>query len=254
MQQTAIPEPPGFAELSKAEQVRYLQELWDRIAERPGELPVPESHLSVEYALVVVGVLGLATGITTIFASAWAYAAVRDFSLLTTYISDFGAGEGWPKAIFTSGMLIAAPLRYLFLFLLLTQLVRLGASARFRATMLVVGALAVLGSIGTASVPYTLHMPIHKGSALLYFFGTVVLQTAIAIQEWRLRLPALLPLTSVAVVASYLVFATLLSLTDRVAGIDRTTPVPWEWLSFAALMIWLAVHTQALAPPRRKAG
>jgi putative addiction module component (TIGR02574 family) len=47
MQQTTIPEPPGFAELSKAEQVQYLQELWDRIAERPGELPVPESHLEL---------------------------------------------------------------------------------------------------------------------------------------------------------------------------------------------------------------
>ncbi len=42
-----IPEPPGFAELSKREQVRYLQDLWDRIAERPGELPVPESHLEL---------------------------------------------------------------------------------------------------------------------------------------------------------------------------------------------------------------
>ncbi len=45
MEHTTIPEPPGFAELSKAEQVRYLQGLWDRIAEKPGELPVPESHL-----------------------------------------------------------------------------------------------------------------------------------------------------------------------------------------------------------------
>jgi putative addiction module component (TIGR02574 family) len=41
------PEPPGFAALSKAEQVRYLQDLWDRIAEKPGELPVPESHLAL---------------------------------------------------------------------------------------------------------------------------------------------------------------------------------------------------------------
>ncbi len=47
MQHTAIPDPPGFAELSKDEQVRYLQGLWDRIAERPGDLPVPESHLKV---------------------------------------------------------------------------------------------------------------------------------------------------------------------------------------------------------------
>jgi putative addiction module component (TIGR02574 family) len=47
MQRTTIPEPPGFAQLSKAEQVKYLQELWDRIAESPGELPVPERHLEL---------------------------------------------------------------------------------------------------------------------------------------------------------------------------------------------------------------
>jgi putative addiction module component (TIGR02574 family) len=45
MEHRAISEPPGFAELSKAEQVRYLQALWDRIAEQPGDLPVPESHV-----------------------------------------------------------------------------------------------------------------------------------------------------------------------------------------------------------------
>ena len=47
MQHTTIPEPPGFAELSKAEQVRYLQALWDRIADKPGDLPIPESHLEL---------------------------------------------------------------------------------------------------------------------------------------------------------------------------------------------------------------
>jgi putative addiction module component (TIGR02574 family) len=47
MDYTAIPEPAGFADLSKSEQVRYLQALWDRIAEQPTELPVPESHLEL---------------------------------------------------------------------------------------------------------------------------------------------------------------------------------------------------------------
>ena len=47
MAHTAIAEPPGFAELTKAEKVRYLQALWDRIAEKPEDLPVPESHLEV---------------------------------------------------------------------------------------------------------------------------------------------------------------------------------------------------------------
>lgn len=47
MENTSIPEPPGFSNLSKADQVRYLQALWDRIAENPNELPVPETHLEV---------------------------------------------------------------------------------------------------------------------------------------------------------------------------------------------------------------
>lgn len=47
MGRTSIPEPPGFSKLSKAEQIRYLQALWDRVAESPGELPVPESHIKL---------------------------------------------------------------------------------------------------------------------------------------------------------------------------------------------------------------
>ena len=47
MENTTIPEPTGFSELSKAEQIRYLQALWDRIVERPGEIPVPESHIQL---------------------------------------------------------------------------------------------------------------------------------------------------------------------------------------------------------------
>jgi putative addiction module component (TIGR02574 family) len=47
MEPTTIPEPAGFSNLSKAQQIRYLQALWDRISERPGEIPVPESHLNL---------------------------------------------------------------------------------------------------------------------------------------------------------------------------------------------------------------
>ena len=39
--------PPGFNELPKAEQVRYLQALWDQISANPEEVPVPESHLKL---------------------------------------------------------------------------------------------------------------------------------------------------------------------------------------------------------------
>lgn len=44
---TGVAEPAGFRSLSKAEQIRYLQALWDRIAEGPGQLPVPKSHLDL---------------------------------------------------------------------------------------------------------------------------------------------------------------------------------------------------------------
>ena len=43
----SVAEPAGFKSLSKAEQIRYLQDLWDRIAKGPGQLPVPKSHLSL---------------------------------------------------------------------------------------------------------------------------------------------------------------------------------------------------------------
>ena len=47
MEPTTIPEPAGFSALSKAEQIRYLQALWDRIANKPGEIPTPEGHLQL---------------------------------------------------------------------------------------------------------------------------------------------------------------------------------------------------------------
>lgn len=47
MERTSIPEPPGFNNLSKADQIRYLQALWDRISENPNEVPVPESHIEL---------------------------------------------------------------------------------------------------------------------------------------------------------------------------------------------------------------
>ena len=47
MHRIAILEPPGFADLSKTKQIQYLQALWDRITDTPGEIPVPESHLEV---------------------------------------------------------------------------------------------------------------------------------------------------------------------------------------------------------------
>jgi putative addiction module component (TIGR02574 family) len=45
---TSVPlPPPGFDELPIDERVEYVQTLWDRIAARPEDLPVPDWHLEV---------------------------------------------------------------------------------------------------------------------------------------------------------------------------------------------------------------
>ena len=47
MSQTPPIPPPGFDELSIEEKVDYVQSLWDRIAVRPEDVPVPDWHLQV---------------------------------------------------------------------------------------------------------------------------------------------------------------------------------------------------------------
>ena len=47
MEPATIPDPAGFSDLSKAEQIRYLQALWDRITDKPDEIPIPESHVEL---------------------------------------------------------------------------------------------------------------------------------------------------------------------------------------------------------------
>jgi len=47
MAHLALPNPPGFSALSKADQIQYLQQLWDLISEHPEEVPVPASHLAL---------------------------------------------------------------------------------------------------------------------------------------------------------------------------------------------------------------
>ena len=39
--------PPGFDALSVEEQIDYVQSLWDHIAARPEEVPVPDWHREI---------------------------------------------------------------------------------------------------------------------------------------------------------------------------------------------------------------
>ena len=47
MPQTIQIPPPGFDALSTDEQIEYVQSLWDRIAARPEEVPVPDWHRAI---------------------------------------------------------------------------------------------------------------------------------------------------------------------------------------------------------------
>ena len=43
-----VPNPPaGFDDLSPAEKVAYLQALWDRVAENPDSISIPDWHRQV---------------------------------------------------------------------------------------------------------------------------------------------------------------------------------------------------------------
>ena len=47
MSQTLPLPPPGFDTLSVEEQIDYVQSLWDHIAARPEEVPVPDWHRQI---------------------------------------------------------------------------------------------------------------------------------------------------------------------------------------------------------------
>jgi hypothetical membrane protein len=210
------------------------------------------ARISLSRALLVVGISGAVLGIGTVLFSTILYVQDHPFSLFETYLSDIGNTPRWPQVVFNSGMLIIAPVRYLFLVLLVFHLRHMGAGRTFCVSALVIGFLVAAGSIGIASIPYSLHKPLHKVSALLYFFGAVVLLTLIGVQELRRGLHALLPVSSLAVTTVYLVFAVLLSLVGRVEGIIRSTPVLWEWLAFCSLIFWLITHALILGDATRE--
>jgi len=47
MDHTSVPDPAVFADLAPAEQIKYLQALWDRVLDSDCEIPVPAAHLEL---------------------------------------------------------------------------------------------------------------------------------------------------------------------------------------------------------------
>ncbi|KAM3092608.1 addiction module protein [Phormidesmis sp. 146-12] len=39
--------PPGFEQLTKTQQINYVQQLWDLIVTTDDELPIPQWHLEI---------------------------------------------------------------------------------------------------------------------------------------------------------------------------------------------------------------
>ncbi len=49
MSNTKLSIPPEFDTASKEERIAYVQELWDRIARDPENVPVPKHHKCILY-------------------------------------------------------------------------------------------------------------------------------------------------------------------------------------------------------------
>jgi hypothetical protein len=157
-----------------------------------------------------------------------------------------GDTPGWPQIIWNSGTLIAVPIRYLVLVLLVMRLRQLGAGKPFAIATLIVGFLSTAGTALMTATPFSVSPVIHKTGIGLYFFGVVVLQTMIFIKEWSLKsIPRGLPLLSLATVLVYFVFVTLVVLYEQ-GLVSRTAPVIWEWLAFLTSIVWVLAQSLLL--------
>lgn len=196
--------------------------------------------ISIPGLLKLVGVIAGTWGVVVVLAATLAYVPGHpSFSLFTTYLSDIGDTAGWPQIIFNSGTLIAAPIRYLVVVLLVLRLVQLGAGQVFAVSALIVGFVSAWGTVLMTAVPFSVAPAVHKSGIPLYFLGVVVLQALICIREWSLQgVPKVLPGLSLVVVVVFLVFATLMVLYEQ-GGVSRSTPVVWEWLAFVSSVVWV---------------
>jgi len=213
----------------------------------------PAIGLSIPSAFRVVGLVAIAIATSAGLFPAALYALDHpDFSLFTTYLSDIGDSGGWPQVLFNTLTLVGAPVRLLVLVLLAYRLAQLGGSPRWLTAIVGIGGVSMLGTIMMTAVPFSVAPTVHKTGVPLYFFGVVLLQLAIAGQEWRMpRVPRVLPILSIAVVAVFLVFfALFVALEQGLVG--RNTPVVWEWGCLFVSILWLAGHVAILGDPTER--
>jgi hypothetical membrane protein len=199
-------------------------------------------------AIRLTGTFTFFLAILTVLTSVLAYIPGNpDFSIFSTYLSDIGDTPGWPQVLFNSGTILAAPLRYLVILLLVLRLrTYMGKSKSFEVAILTIGAISTLGTVFMTAVPFSVGPAIHKSGIGLYFLGVVFLQSLVGIKELSIKeLPRSLPIWSFAIVTSYLVFFVLIILYET-GNVGRNTPIFWEWMCFFTSMGWLLGHTMIL--------
>lgn len=201
--------------------------------------------ISTAKAFRFTGTASFLLGILTVLLSALAYAPTHpNFSVFNTYLSDIGDTPGWPQILFNSGTLMAAPLRYAILLLLVLRLRSFcDNKGIFEVVFLGIGAFSTLGTVLMTAVPFSVGPSIHKSGIGLYFLGVVFLQMLLGAKELSIKsLPRVLPALSFTIVASYILFLVLFILYET-GNVGRTTPVFWEWMCFFTSMGWLAGHS-----------
>ena len=199
-----------------------------------------ETTISIPGALKLVGIIGGVWAILVVLTSTLAYLPKHpDFSIFTTYLSDIGDTPVWPQVLFNSGTLIAAPLRYFIVALLVLRLTQLGAGRAFATSVLIIAFISVIGTILMTAVPFSKAPAIHKLGIPLYFFGVVIFQMIIFFKEWVLKnVPKILPLLSLLLVIVYFIFVAMVVLLEK-GVVNRSTPVIWEWLAFFTSVVWV---------------
>jgi len=200
--------------------------------------------ISIPKALKLVGIIGGVWAILVIVAAILAFLPDHpDFSIFTIYLSDFGDTPGWPQIFFNAGTLIAVPIRYLFLVLLVLRLNQLGAGRAFLIVALLIGFVSTSGTALMTATPFSVAPTVHKAGIGLYFLGVVALQSLIFFKEWSLKnVPKILPLLSAVMVVLYFVFTALIMLYEQ-GVVYRTAPVIWEWLAILTSIIWMLAQS-----------
>jgi hypothetical protein len=169
------------------------------------------------------------------------------FNPANMYISDLGDVQGWTSVVYSSGMLLVTPLRFLFLLYVLGVFSRWGAPRAARIVLLCLGVITNLGIAGMAAVNYDLSLAVHMGCAFAYFFSSLISQIIIcAVELRRVGKSRILWISSAANVVAGLFFVMALTVSRFVPSLPRVLSTLSEWILLVALMTWLVIHSLRL--------